>query len=177
MLILREGLRKYLAAPRGVLYTGNSVRKLMQKLDPKKTITVGDVVTKEFIRYRGEAPSVSFIDFKSERLRREEFNKEVVEKFNYVLKISNEQGTISREFILETLSEILALGDEDRVLVIVRGEEDLLPFITPYIKCKAIVYTVWAAWRRGCSTIYVWCFGAARSQYTVLYEIGFVVLS
>ncbi len=156
MLILREELRKYLSAPRGSLYTGDSVRRLIMKLEPQKTITVGDVVTKKFIEYRGEAPSVSFIDFKSERLRREELDREFREKFDFIIEVRNEQGTIAREFILENLSEILTLDYNDRVLVIVHGEEDLLPFVTPYIKSVRPLYVLYGQPKEGVVLLYMY---------------------
>ncbi len=133
LLFAQPHMRCYLKTPLGPLYTGEAVRSLFASLDPSRTVTVGDVVTRSFIEQKGAAPLVAIIDGRTCRKDKPWLTEEYEKKFTIIVRIRNPPGFIARETIVEELGDALVGIPDDRVLVLVEGEEDLLLLLAPHI--------------------------------------------
>lgn len=130
MLVLQQELRETLGKPFGVLFFGDSLWK-SPLLSRYNVVTVGDMVTRGYIRALGKPPPLAFIDLKTKRASYE--HAEVLEAFANVVRINNPPATLNIEDILETISEAIVGFPEETVLVVVEGEEDLIPLVLAYL--------------------------------------------
>ncbi|MCC6009426.1 MAG: DUF359 domain-containing protein [Fervidicoccaceae archaeon] len=130
MIIPQEDLRVFLSKPFGFLFVGN---KFWETGIPEKynVITVGDYVTKSYIEFLGEAPPLAFIDLKTKRTSIR--SEDVSGYFDYIVNIRNPQGTVFLEGMITSLLEATIGFPQDKVLVIVEGEEDLVPLALTYL--------------------------------------------
>lgn len=123
-------LRKALSNPIHPVYRGDAFKKIISQLTGRKIITVGDVVTVEYIKVAGVPPSIAFIDNVTKR--EEKVSSYYLDMFEDRVEIFNRRGEVDLELFNETLSQI-AINFQDGVptLVIVKGEEDLLTLAAP----------------------------------------------
>lgn len=130
MIIPQEDLRVFLSKPFGFLFVGN---KFWETKIPYEhnVITVGDYVTQSYIEFLNQAPPLAFIDLKTKR--ETIMNESIISFFDNVIKIENPQGTVFLEGILTSLLEAVIGFPEDKTLVIVKGEEDLIPLALTYL--------------------------------------------
>ncbi len=133
LLFAQPHMRYYLKTLLGPLYTGEAVKSLFASLDPSRTVTVGDVVTRSFIEHKGVAPLVAIVDGRTCRKNEPWLTEEYERKFTTIVRIRNPPGFIARETIVEELGDALVGIPDDRVLVLVEGEEDLLLLLAPHI--------------------------------------------
>jgi len=87
-----------------------------------RIVAVGDMVTYHLLE-AGFTPDVAVVDGKTER---EEVDEEIVECWSalpVVARVENEPATVSRE-VVDALRD--ALDDDNRSLIEVEGEEDLV---------------------------------------------------
>jgi len=124
-------LRELLARPFGVLFKGDSFWKTRIPLD-YRLITVGDRVTRDHIAFLGRAPPLAFVDFKTKRSPLEA--PDIAKYFDEVFAIPNPPGSACFECALSVIAEAAIGFPETAALIEVRGEEDLVPLILPYIK-------------------------------------------
>ncbi len=120
-------LREKFKEPFGILVRGtfdetmNQLRVLIEKEQPPKIISVGDIVSANLYEH-GIHPNLTIIDNRSMRYQIEPI-KANTEKVVYV---DNPPGTITEEAI-EAIKE--AIKTEENTHLIVNGEEDLLTLI------------------------------------------------
>ncbi len=129
-LILPDNLRPELAKPLGKLLTASAIETTLTyvtEVRGRPVITVGDVVTKTFLD-KGITPTLAIIDL---RVGRAVFN----DLFDFSQKgihVQSGPGFISKEAIavirerMETLQKNSRLSLEDKEVIVVDGEEDLL---------------------------------------------------
>ncbi len=119
--------RQFLKKPLGVLYKNDSIWELKEVLSKSNIITIGDVVTSSFIKYVGKIPEISVVDGKTRRNDVPSIDIESLQKkFDNIIKINNPQGSISLSFIYNELAEGLIGFPEEKTLIIVEGEEDMV---------------------------------------------------
>ncbi|GEM_PF-248385 len=102
--------------------TFDHIKEIVSLLNPKTIVTVGDFVTKSFLKEKIKV-NVAIFDLFLE-------NKQVEESYNLnffkeVFKIKNPRGTITKNSYL-TVKEALK---KDSVAILVDGEEDLLALV------------------------------------------------
>lgn len=130
MIVPQEDLRHFLSQPLGILFMKDSLWKTRIPLD-FNTITVGDYVTSSYIKFFNRAPPLAFVDFKTKRTDFKEFD--IPTYFDNVFEIKNPRGTILIQTIIDVLLEAIIGFPEDKTLMIVDGEEDLIPLILFYV--------------------------------------------
>lgn len=121
-LQMPESLRDELHKPLAEVF--KTTKKLLDLLDNKIIITVGDIITTE-LKKEGLQPALSVIDFQT---RRHELPESVIPD---ALKIANHHGTINHDavtIILKALNSYFS-GNQPQT-IIVDGEEDLLALPT-----------------------------------------------
>lgn len=125
---LPDDLRPKLKVPLGKLYKNGD--DILFSFDPFKTITVGDVITKQF-NDKNFGQKISVIDFYVER--KEKFSN--IKELGFladekVINVNNPAGTITAELFKAAVSSFND-NSQKRIVVKVNGEEDLsvLPFI------------------------------------------------
>ncbi|MGC8909228.1 MAG: DUF359 domain-containing protein [Fervidicoccaceae archaeon] len=130
-LILKdENLRRALSNPMHPIYRGEAFKKAVSKLIGRKVVTVGDIVTMEYIKSVSSPPSVAFVDGFTKR--GEKISSPLLELFEDYVEIYNERGEIDLELISEALSQVAVNFHEGiPTLVNVKGEEDMLALATP----------------------------------------------
>lgn len=120
-------LRMKFKEPFGVLIAGSFTETMDKIVDivererPPKIISVGDTVSRN-LHERQMSPQLSITDNK----RRRKKLKPRIFAGMHIVKVSNPQGTISEEAIAAVRQ---ALEGEERVHIIVDGEEDLLTIV------------------------------------------------
>ncbi|MEM1508597.1 MAG: DUF359 domain-containing protein [Thermofilaceae archaeon] len=120
------------------------LREVSEILKPPLVISVGDVVTTNLL-LGGLKPAVAIIDFKS---KRHEYNPACCTKLTkgyIILTCKNDPGTLSQEAI-NTVEKAIKEAIEGRnVMVITKGEEDLLalPAIITAPKGSFVIYGLW----------------------------------
>jgi uncharacterized protein (UPF0218 family) len=130
-------LRDKLKDPFGVLVKGTfdqTMAKMgeIQKQNPPKIISVGDIVTKNLLKYN-IPPDVAIVDNQSMRKKLQP-SEHIVEG----IKVKNPQGTITKEAI-EAIKKALK-NSKQAQHIIVDGEEDLLTIIAVlYAPEKSVV--------------------------------------
>ena len=120
-------LRTKFKEPFGILIQGSfdktmsKMKELVEKEKPPRTISVGDVVSRN-LHDHNINPQLTIIDTKFLR------NKNIPEKVSAekTVHVSNPQGTITSEAIFATKE---ALEKNEHTHIIVDGEEDLLTLI------------------------------------------------
>ena len=119
-LILPENLRPILQRPMGEIFSNSSEAiKHIKKIRPARLITVGDIVTYEFLS-AGFKPDIAIVDLIAMRSQTSENTKRLIESFNVkVVRVKNPAGTIT----LELRKAIEAA--KPPLKIIVDGEEDL----------------------------------------------------
>jgi len=121
---VNENTRTRLKHPFGQLLTGppekttTRLAEIIARENPKKVIAVGDVVS-HWMKYYGMEASVYVVD---QRTLRKKIDVPFVEGRKEVV-VRNPPGEITEE-AFDTLKE--ALSSEERVVIRVEGEEDLL---------------------------------------------------
>lgn len=136
---LRGELRKL----HGDLYPGNGVetaRKIINDLKaPTKIITVGDIVTYNFLS-AGIVPNISFVD---DRTKRSPVSNEVTHGTKHpqfkTIMVENPPGTITEELLKEVANAMLS---DNPLRIFVKGEEDLaaLPSIAMAPLSSVVIY-------------------------------------
>ena len=127
MLRLPTWARQILSKPIGILYQGDSLWKNhLHILSKKPTVTVGDIVTRDYIKNLGKAPSLAVIDGKTQRTIESGKLSGIDELFDETKEATNLPGTINIWEIRAILSEILPGFPNIKTLLKVYGEEDLL---------------------------------------------------
>jgi len=148
-----EDLKEELRKPLGILYTGDvyeSSRKAVdeiKKRNPRKIITVGDITTRYFVLHNMK-PDVVIIDNRFERVP----FRERIDLAQYkIVRIVNPAGSITPE---AATAVFRAINAEEKVAVIVEGEEDLLalPALLAAGENDVIAY---GQPKQGCVVIYV----------------------
>lgn len=131
MISPQEDLRAFLSEPFGILFFGETFWKtdIPRKF---KVVTVGDFVTVNYIKHLGEAPPLAFADLKTKRKLFDSVGG-LVSYFNDIYRIKNPPGSVLIGGIVETLLEATVGFPEAKSLVIVDGEEDLIPLALPYV--------------------------------------------
>lgn len=119
-LILPESLRPILQHPMGKIFPNLSEAvKHIKKSHPARLITVGDIVTYEFLS-AGFKPDIVIVDLLAMRSHTSEKVKRLIESFDVkVVRVKNPAGTIT----LELRKAIEAA--KPPLKIIVDGEEDL----------------------------------------------------
>ena len=116
---LPKEMRGELKEPLGDVVAETDAERLKRK---RRVVAVGDMVT-YYLLEAGVTPDVAVVDGKTER---EEVDQEIVERWSalpVVARVKNEPATVSRE-VVEALRD--AFDDDDRNLIEVEGEEDLV---------------------------------------------------
>ncbi len=136
---MRGELRKL----HGDLYPGNGVetaRKIITDLKaPAKIITVGDIVTYNFLS-AGIVPNISFVD---DRTKRSPVSNEVTHGTKHpqfkTIMVENPPGTITEELLKEVANAMLS---DNPLRIFVKGEEDLaaLPSIAMAPLSSVVIY-------------------------------------
>lgn len=136
---MRGELRKL----HGDLYPGNGVetaRKIINDLKaPAKIITVGDIVTYNFLS-AGIVPNISFVD---DRTKRSPVSNEVTHGTKHpqfkTIMVENPPGTITEELLKEVANAMLS---DNPLRIFVKGEEDLaaLPSIAMAPLSSVVIY-------------------------------------
>ncbi len=136
---LRGELRKL----HGDLYPGNGIetaRKIINDLKaPAKIITVGDIVTYNFLS-AGIVPNISFVD---DRTKRSPVSNEVTHGTKHphfkTIMVENPPGTITEELLKEVANAMLS---DNPLRIFVKGEEDLaaLPSIAMAPLSSVVIY-------------------------------------
>jgi uncharacterized protein (UPF0218 family) len=117
-----------LKEPLGTLIRGSFadvmsvVKSIVEKEKPICVVSVGDTVSRNLVKSQ-IIPQVSIIDNKCMRRKVQEPAPCMAEK---LVHVRNPQATITNEAI-NTVKE--ALGSNDRVRIVVDGEEDLLTLV------------------------------------------------
>ena len=119
-LILPERLRSSLQRPLGKLFSNLSEAvEHIRKIDPVRLITVGDIVTYEFLS-AGFRPDIAIVDLIAMRSHTSEKIKRVIESFDVkVVRVKNPAATITPE-----LRKAIEAA-KPPLKIIVDGEEDL----------------------------------------------------
>lgn len=123
---VHDGVRSFLKRPIGLLIKGGPsetirvVKQMVEERKPAKLIAVGDTVTKSFLE-AGLKPDLAIIDTLT--ARQPALARLGSSWADRVVSVENPPGYIFAEAI--ALIERV-LKEERRVLVIVKGEEDLL---------------------------------------------------
>lgn len=123
LLFLPEYLRQELKNPLGNLVTNH--KALFQQLDPAKTITVGDVVTKlgNDVLFR---QVVSVVDFVVQREKQYISVEELGFSGNEeVLTVTNPAGFITPQLFQAVQEVFREINKKPRFVICVEGEEDL----------------------------------------------------
>lgn len=120
MLRLPEEVRPLLKRPLGELFkTTEEAARHLRALRPSRLITVGDVVTAEFLK-AGLRPDVAVVDFMVMRSSAGEEIKRIIDAHPVsVRRVKNPAGTLTSELREELEGATLPLK------IIVDGEEDL----------------------------------------------------
>lgn len=136
---LREELRKL----HGELYKGDGIetaRKIIKDLkSPAKIITVGDIVTYNFLN-AGIVPNISFVD---DRTKRSPVSHEVTHGTKHphfkTITVENPPGMITEELLKEVANAMLS---DNPLRIFVEGEEDLaaLPSIAMAPLSSVVIY-------------------------------------
>jgi len=130
LLLSSQDLRSFLSHPMHPVYRGEAFRRTVLSLKGRKVITVGDVVTAEYVRATGSPPSLAFIDKVTKRDR--EVSPPLLDYFEDYIEVSNKRGEVDIELMNEALSQIAINFNEGvSTLVYVNGEEDLLVLAAP----------------------------------------------
>jgi len=122
--ILTDSARRILKKPLGMLvrgdpdYVAKRIREIISRMKPRKIVTVGDYVTYNCIRH-GIIPDVAVINGKT---KRKQYSINLDEFFSKKIQVGNPPGTITWESY-RSIEESLK---EEKVLIKVKGEEDLL---------------------------------------------------
>jgi len=150
-LFLNEIGRKVLKVPMGVaLYKEipesiDIFEELVELCDPHIVISVGDIVTHNLLRYN-KPPNIAIIDGKTLRYYRYHIDDFFLKKFNTVVYCHNPKGTITYDCV-KRIKDVIeeSLRKDNRILLMVEGEEDLLviPSIIFSPKKSFIVYGHW----------------------------------
>ena len=119
-LIMPESLRSRLQSPMGELFPSlSAAAEKIREIKPVRLITVGDIVTYEFLS-AGFKPDIVVVDLIAMRSRTSEKTKRLIESFDAkVVRVKNPAATITPELMkaFETAKPPLK--------IIVDGEEDL----------------------------------------------------
>lgn len=120
VLVLPEAIRQILKKPFGLLLKTEDLKRF--SIDPFQTITVGDITTSTFntLSFRQK---ISIIDFVVERKKQFKDIKELgFSGKEKTLAVVNPAGTIQPSLFHAVVN---ALSLENRVIILVEGEEDL----------------------------------------------------
>lgn len=125
--ILTPELRTELKKPLGMLIRGSftetmkKIKEMVEKERPPTIISVGDTVSKNLVKAR-LPPKLSIVDNKVMRRN----IAPIPLTMEYTIYVKNPAGTITEEAI-KAIKE--ALQSQQRVKIVVDGEEDLLALI------------------------------------------------
>lgn len=120
MVVIPEDIKNQLKAPWGELHQTD----YLNSIKSEKIISVGDVSTLNCIN-NGIKPYIAVFDFRFMRKELEEEKKKILNTaFPRTIKIKNEPGTISIEFV-ELAKKLMRNGGA----VLVEGEEDLTALV------------------------------------------------
>jgi len=142
LYVLDLAHRKDFKHPYGILIRSKNAFKeefLIKALrSASKTAFVGDYVTVNALS-ESIIPTIALIDGKTRRHDPISYNK-IIKEFKKVYEVVNPPGTISEQAVL--ILEKIIYNNEERVLIVVEGEEDLLvlPLITLLPLNSVIVY-------------------------------------
>lgn len=130
LILSRGDLREILSHPVSPVSREKAFRAIIESLGRRRVITVGDVVTFEYIRIKNAPPLIGFIDGFTKRDIETETSLE--EEFEDHIEISNQRGEVDLELIEDAMSQIsINFQQGVSTLVFVKGEEDLLSLATP----------------------------------------------
>ncbi|KXB00545.1 hypothetical protein AKJ47_01035 [candidate division MSBL1 archaeon SCGC-AAA261G05] len=134
---LPEEARQYLKEPLGKLFESTqSGIDYSKKSEFKRLVTVGDVVTAEFLR-AGIEPDVAVVDYSIMRASADEDTKKAIENFSASsVRVKNPAGQITEE-LEEALKAVTP-----PLKIIIEGEEDLatLPAVLSAPLGSAVIY-------------------------------------
>jgi len=127
--VLIDAARRLLRLPYGVCIFDEPPRSILKlrdlyySLNLEGVCTVGDIVTMNVVRY-WRVPDIAIIDYATRRSER--LSHHVESMFNVVLEVEHERSSIdlASEEILARCRRLVEKGE--RVLIKVRGEEDIL---------------------------------------------------
>ncbi|MFQ5838882.1 MAG: GTP-dependent dephospho-CoA kinase family protein [Thermoplasmata archaeon] len=119
-LKLPEAMRSELRVPLGRLLDGKEFARQVKGLE--RLVTVGDYCTMEALKASSE-PAVAVVDFKIKRKRDDHMKSYASSSKVKVVEVENEAAHISPD-AWRALQD--AYAGHDRVLIQVRGEEDLV---------------------------------------------------
>ncbi|MBI2431131.1 MAG: pantetheine-phosphate adenylyltransferase [Candidatus Levybacteria bacterium] len=134
--VLPEDLRQKLKKPLGVLLRGKSI---LRGLDPQKTITVGDVVTKT-CNESSFGQKISVIDFYVGREKK--FSNILELGFlgkEEIMSVTNPAGSLTPE-LFKAARDIFLTEKDKRCVVKVEGEEDLA--VLPFLLAAPLSFTI-----------------------------------
>jgi len=121
--IISDNVRNKLKTPLGKLIENNRINRkyLLNIIKSNQTITIGDATTEKFIKYNIPI-NISVFDSKEKRVKRE---PPLINSVKFY-KLRNPQGCITQDSI-ELIKNCLKIND--KVQIIVEGEEDLLTLL------------------------------------------------
>ncbi|OGG73969.1 hypothetical protein A3A40_03045, partial [Candidatus Kaiserbacteria bacterium RIFCSPLOWO2_01_FULL_54_20] len=112
---------RFFKKPFGKLVPAAKASSELRKLKPFKTIVVGDETAKIF-ENKGIYASVVVVDGKIRRRKTSFFPSN---RFDKTMRIANKHGTVAKR-AAKAIENAVEVKNHDRVLVRIRGEEDLL---------------------------------------------------
>lgn len=117
---LPEDKRYRFKEPKGELFEDSEEAfEYLNSLDPKRIITVGDVVSAEFLK-GGLNPDMMIIDFAVMRSPAEKETRDIIEKYSVpTIEVKNPAGHVTEELRKEIETA------ETPVKMVIDGEEDL----------------------------------------------------
>lgn len=128
MLRMPEELRSLLSRPLGILFKDSTLwTSYKHVLRDRNVITVGDIVTRDYIKYMKEPPPLAVVDWKTKRvIGREQDIPELKKEFIHVLTAVNPPAHINMLVLRTLLQETALYFPDEPTLIEVEGEEDLL---------------------------------------------------
>lgn len=121
--IISDNVRNKLKTPLGKLIENKRINRkyLLNIIKSNQTITIGDATTEKFIKYNIPI-NISVFDSKEKRVKRK---PPLINSVKFY-KLRNPQGCITQDSI-ELIKNCLKIND--KVQIIVEGEEDLLTLL------------------------------------------------
>jgi len=140
---LPDDLRAELRKLHGKLYKGDGLettRQIIKDLNnPAKIITVGDIVTFNFLN-AGLVPNISFVDDRTKRVQAPDNITHGTKHPRFkTITVENPPGTITENLLTELSKAMTSLNP---IRIYVKGEEDLaaLPAITLAPLSSVVIY-------------------------------------
>ena len=140
---LSDELKSELRKLHGELYRGDgqdAARQIIKDLNnPSKIITVGDIVTFNFLN-AGLVPNISFVDDRTKRVRAPDNITHGTKHPRFkTITVENPPGTITENLLTELSKAMTSLNP---IRIYVKGEEDLaaLPAITLAPLSSVVIY-------------------------------------